>query len=106
MLQFGAVASGYAGGFSHDGAAKVLAPGPRVSKPELRQDVQRGGFRSAIHGCDSTDPGLGGSFGVPDAEAEITVLGQSTGVEQFEYRLAASATPAPFKQGFVWRCGL
>src|SRR5713101_2007787 len=101
MLQFRAGASGYAGGFSRNGPAKVLAPGPRVSKPELRQEVQRGGFRPAIHGGDSDEHVFDVSFGVFDEKVEITVPGKSAGIEQFEFRLATAAALALFNQGFI-----
>ena len=40
MFNLGAQASGNAGGFLHAGSTQIPAPGPRVAKPQRRQDMQ------------------------------------------------------------------
>src|SRR5258707_7042964 len=73
MLQFSASAPGNGGSFSRDRAAKVPAPGPSVSKPKLRQDVQCGGFGPAIDRGDSNENVFDVGFGILDENVKIAV---------------------------------
>src|SRR5437879_320486 len=101
MLQFSAGGPGNGGSFSRDRAAKVPAPGPSVSKPKLRQDVQSGGFRPAIHRGDSNENVFDAGFGILDENVKIAVPGKNTCVEQFKLRLTTAATLVLLQQGFV-----
>src|SRR5258708_16509158 len=101
VLQFSAGAPRYGGSFSRDRAAKVPAPGPSVSKPKLRQDVQSGGFRPAIHRGDSNENVFDVGFGILDENVKIPAFGKNTCVEQFKLRLTTAATLVLLQQGFV-----
>src|SRR6266576_3032764 len=47
VLQFDASGAGKAGGPSRDRAAEIFSPRPGIAKPELWQDMERGGCRAA-----------------------------------------------------------
>src|SRR5260370_36627521 len=99
MLQFHAVASRHAGGFSRDWAANALAPGPRISKPELGQDVQCGRFRAALYGRNSNEHVLDASLGALDKKIEIEALRKNARIAQFEFVLTTHAEPVLFVHG-------
>src|SRR5258708_33696456 len=101
MLQFSASAPGNGGSFSRDRAAKVPAPGPSVSKPKLRQDMQCRGFGPAIHRGDSNENVFDVGFGILDENVKIPASGKNTCVEQFKLRLTTAATLVLLQQGFV-----
>src|SRR5258708_20439545 len=101
MLQFSASARGKGGSFSRDRAAKVPAPGPSVSNPKLRQDVQSGRFGPAIHRGDSNENVFDVGFGILDENVKIAVPGKNSRVEQFKLRLTTAATLVLLQQGFV-----
>ena len=101
VLEFNAGSARKAGGRSRNRAAQILAPGPGVAKPELREDVERSGFGPAIHSGDSNENVLDVGFGILDENIEIAVLGKDAGVEQFEFRLAAIAATVFFEQPCV-----
>ncbi len=101
MLQFSASAPRHGGSFSRDRAAKIPAPGPGVSKPKLRQDVQCGGFGPAIYRGDSNENVFDVGFGILDENVKIAASGKNTCVEQFKLRLTTAATLVLLQQGFV-----
>src|SRR5229473_5644812 len=101
MLQFSASAPRHGGSFSRDRAAKIPAPGPGVSKPKLRQDVQCGGFGPAIYRGDSNENVFDVGFGILDENVKIAASGKNTCVVQFKLRLTTAATLVLFQQGFV-----
>src|SRR5260370_13246332 len=93
MLQFSASAPRHGGSFSRDRAAKIPAPGPGVSKPKLRQDVQSGGFGAAIHPGDSNENVFDAGFCILDENVKITASRENTRVDPFKLPPAASAAP-------------
>jgi hypothetical protein len=57
------------------------APGPGVAKPESRQEVQRGGLRSAVRDGDLDEEVFRRGLRVFDEHVEIAVLVEHAGVE-------------------------
>src|SRR5262249_44078061 len=90
VLQLDATAPRNASSISRHRTPQVLAPRPSVAKPELRQDMQRGGFRAAIHGCNANEDVFDVRLSIFDDEIEVAIARKYTSVEQFEFWLAAA----------------
>src|SRR5437016_2748553 len=106
VLQFDASGAGKAGGPSRDRAAEIFSPRPGIAKPELWQDMERGGFRAAIERGDANQDVFHVRFGIFDKDIEIAVAGKNSRVEQFKFRLAAAAPRVFLNQLLVGKSGL
>ncbi len=63
--------------------------------------MQRGGFRAPIDGDDANENVLNVGFGVLNKKIEITAFGEDSGIEQFEFRLAAAPAAVLFEEALV-----
>src|SRR5260370_6661286 len=91
MLQFSASAPGNGGSFSRDRAAKVPAPGPSVSKPKLRQDVQCGGFGPAVYRGDSNENIFDVGLCILDGNVKVAVPRANSRVQHIKIQLDTAA---------------
>src|SRR5882724_8164031 len=94
MLQLDTGASRHTRPFAGHWSPQIFAPGPRVAKPELRQHMEGGAFRPAIHGSDSDENVFDIGLRVLDKNVKITVPRKNPGIEQLEFRLATPAALA------------
>ena len=76
-------------------ALGVVTPRPRVAKPDLRQDMQRGRLGTAIIGRDPAEYVVLTGLGVVDEDVKITPGGEraAQGVDQLELAVRAAAEP-------------
>src|SRR5215471_6712072 len=72
------------------------APGPRVAEPQRRQQVQRGGVRSAVDGRDPDQNVVGLRLGVLRENIKVSIVLKYAGIQQFELRIAPAATRVLF----------
>src|SRR5215470_18630174 len=68
--------------------------------------MERSGFRAAIDGRDPNKDVFDVRFGVLDKHVEVAVLGKNSGIEQFEFRLAAAASAVLIDKKLVGEFGL
>src|SRR5262249_24800793 len=66
-------------------------PGPQVTKPQRRQDVQLGGLGTAIVNRDLDEDVFRRFLGVLDEDVEVAIFIKHTGVEQLVLELIAAA---------------
>ena len=92
------------GGLQPDGrfSARRIGPGPGIAEPEVRQQVQFGGFRPAVDGLDANANIFRPGLGIFDEDIEVAVLIEDSGVQQFVLRRAHLPPAAPvFLQQFL-----
>ena len=58
------------------------APGPRIAKPKVRQDVERRGLGPAVVRRDPDRQVLRIGFGVLDEDVEVAIVVEDAGIEQ------------------------
>ncbi len=75
----------------HLAAFVVAAPGPRVAKPERRQQMKRRRVRPAIGDRDAHEHIIGRCFGVFGHDVEVAVLVEDAGVGELKFRFAFAA---------------
>src|SRR5438477_3969987 len=102
MLQFGGENSVHWSGLTDYRPAQILSPGPGIAKPQRREQLQRSGFRAAVANCDADEYIFVAALCVLRENIEVAVFMEHPGVEEFEFRLAASATPIFVYQCRVW----
>ena len=83
------VASSGAG--THERARLILVPGPGVSKPNGRKQIQRSRFRSAVGDADANQDIVAIGLRVLYENIEIAVLVEHSGVQEFVFGLVLSA---------------
>ena len=69
----------------------VVTPRPPVAEPQVRQEVQRRGFRPAIEGFDADADVLGASLRILHENIEVAVFVERAGVEQLQLRVGRAA---------------
>ncbi len=72
------------------GLRALRLPAPRVSKQQLRQDVQRRGRGAAVVRGHAHHHIIHGGLGVFDEDIEIAIALEDAGVEQFVFRRAVA----------------
>src|SRR5207302_548869 len=70
---------------------RTRAPGPRVAKPERRQNIESGGLWPAIDCTDLNQDVLGCVFGVLHKHVKIAVTVEYTGVQQLVFHVPTVA---------------
>ncbi len=75
------------------GASRVLAPGPEVAEPELRQQVDHRRRRRPVMHRDPHQDVFRTCLGVFDHDIEVAVVVEHAGVEQLELGLVLAAPP-------------
>src|SRR5580704_332563 len=83
-----------------------LAPRPQVTKPELRQNMQRGGVRAAVGYGDPDEYVVWRVLRVFRSDVEITVRCENAGVDEFELGLELAAPTIFLHQPLIRVCGL
>ncbi len=94
------------GGLQTDGrfSARRIGPCPGVAEPEVRKQVQIGGFRPAVDGLDANANVFRPGFGIFDEDIEVAVFIEDSRVQQFVLRRAHLPPAAPvFFQQFLVR---
>src|SRR5258708_29880944 len=80
-------------------AARRIRPSPRITEPQVRQQVQVGCRRASVKSLDADTNIVRSRFGILDEHIEVPVIVEDSGVEQFVFRRAdLSPAPAAFFQ--------
>jgi Na+-transporting methylmalonyl-CoA/oxaloacetate decarboxylase gamma subunit len=78
------------------GPARVMAPGPGVAEPCVREDLEFRGLGAAIDGRDPAEDVLLAELGVLDGDVEVSARLEDPlqGVDQLEFGLGPAQAPA------------
>ncbi len=79
-------------------AARPQAPGPRVAKPDRREQVQRGLLGPAVEGVDADQDVVGPRLRVLREDVEVPVVVEDAGVHQLELGVAPLAATVLLEQ--------
>ena len=88
------------------GLDRNRGPRPDVSRPELRQDMQRRARGAAIMRRDPEQNVVGRDFRIFDLDVEIAVVVEDSGVDQLELALAESPCGVDRDESIVGKRGL
>ncbi len=84
----------------------LAAPGPRVARPQGRQEVQRRGVGAAVRDRDTNEDIVDRGLGVFRGHVEVEALVEDAGVSQLELRLRPAAAAVLLDQTGIGELGL